>query len=86
MGNLLTKLSILGRVEIKETKEAALHSLHLTITDMQKWDEGDYSCEGTKLDGSAVRKIYHVHVNGRYRVLEYDRNNQSLQNLVLRLS
>ncbi|XP_074106820.1 mast/stem cell growth factor receptor Kit-like [Cotesia typhae] len=52
-----------GRVEIKETKEAALHSLHLTITDMQKWDENDYSCEGTKLDGTAVRKLYHVHVN-----------------------
>ncbi|XP_044594038.1 uncharacterized protein LOC123271712 [Cotesia glomerata] len=52
-----------GKVEINETKEASLHSSHLTIKDIQLWDKGDYSCEGTKRDGSAVRKLYHVYVN-----------------------
>ncbi|CAG5078965.1 Protein of unknown function [Cotesia congregata] len=36
-----------GRVVIKETKETPLHSSHLTIGDIQKWDKGDYTCERT---------------------------------------
>lgn len=63
----MTKSSILGRVMIKETKEAPLHSSHLTIADIKRWDEGDYTCEGTAKNGSTVKNYYQVYVNGRYR-------------------
>ncbi|KAH0557332.1 hypothetical protein KQX54_004262 [Cotesia glomerata] len=52
------------RIMISYTNVSQSHSSQLTISDVAKWDEGDYSCEGTMDDGLIIGNFYHLQVNG----------------------
>ncbi|CAG5075848.1 Similar to Hmcn1: Hemicentin-1 (Mus musculus) [Cotesia congregata] len=61
-------LAFNGRVAIDYNNDVKTHLYvsELTITNVDKSDEGYYICKGTTKDGSAVQNEYKLHVNGNY--------------------
>ncbi|CAG5073957.1 Similar to Kdr: Vascular endothelial growth factor receptor 2 (Mus musculus) [Cotesia congregata] len=51
------------RVAIDESKAASLYTSKLFITNLNKWDEGNYYCKGTTKEGDVMMNQYQLFFN-----------------------
>ncbi|KAH0552179.1 hypothetical protein KQX54_006570, partial [Cotesia glomerata] len=52
-----------GRVAIDESKAASLYTSKLFITNITKWDEGNYTCKGITNEGGFMTNQYQLFLN-----------------------